>query len=449
MVDQYDTLTGQGRKLGDSEPTAELLERTLDTIKNRDLELGAFQLVTKDRARLLAQALDRQTAAGLEPGPLHGVPIAVKDLFDLRDYRTGAGSTAFQNHRADKTAECIRRIEAAGGIVVGKTAMVEFAFGGWGTNPVQGTPVNPHDANVHRIPGGSSSGSAVAVASGMVPLAIGTDTGGSVRIPASLCGIVGHKSSMGLIPRSGMRFLARSHDTIGGLGRSVREVATLTDAMAGTQKFRDCAARPLQRGSFAVLDDPAMGLLEPEVERCFWTFVDAAAESGFSVTAVRLPEQLEQLSELAGRLMSAESYVELSGLSAADWEYVTPDVRERILRGKEIPGYEYIGLLRHKERLVAKARDLLREFDGLLVPSTPIVAIPLSKVDERQTPLSTFGRFANMLNLCALSVPIGRSAAGLPIGLQVAAPSGRDDVLFQLGARFEALSGSGIGMEGS
>lgn len=292
----------------------------LDRIEAVDPELGAFVTVMRQRAIAVARARDIEASAGYIRGPLHGVPVAVKDLFDVEGIATGAGSRCLVDNIAAKSAQAVVLLEQAGAVIVGKTQTVEFAFGGWGTNPVLKTPKNPHDQDMHRVAGGSSSGSAVAVASGMVPLALGTDTGGSVRIPAAFCGVFGHKSSLGLIGRSGVFPLSTSHDTVGPIARSARDIRLATTLLSGRDpKDPATAAQPgpgrrgcLRNLKIAVLDDPSFQRLDPQVASVFDKFIsDLRTGMGYEVQSFTLPVPLEDLCAVAGNLMSAESYANL------------------------------------------------------------------------------------------------------------------------------------------
>ena len=413
----------------------------LQRMEECDGTLGAFVLPTAGRALKVAHARDVALDAGLAPGPLHGVPVAIKDLFDLAGFRTGAGSRAFPDHVAATTATCVARLEAAGAVIIGKTHMVEFAFGGWGTNPVLGAPRNPHDTACHRVAGGSSSGSAVAVSAGMVPLAIGSDTGGSIRVPAAFCGIVGYKTSTGRIDRSGMRFLSRSHDTVGPMCRTIRDAALCADIMAGSGSLVDALKTPAKVAHIAVLEDPALEMLDPEIRTAFDAALADFRRLGFKISKLRLPIPMEEMSTKAGLIMSAESYTELRGIVEAPDCQVAPEIVQRILRGNAISSADYLDLLQEKRRMTCAFEDQFRGFDALIAPATPFAPPRLDEVDERQTPLSTFGRFVNMLDMCAVSIPVGLTAGSLPIGLQIAAPNGQDAQILRIAAAMETLRG--------
>lgn len=427
-------------KTGETSAVAET-NAALQRIEVSDGTLGAFVLPMAERAQKVARARDAALEAGLEPEPLHGVPVAIKDLFDLVGFRTGSGSRAFPGHVASATATCIARLEAAGAVIIGKTHMVEFAFGGWGTNPVLGAPRNPHDTEHHRVAGGSSSGSAVAVAAGMVPIAIGTDTGGSIRVPAALCGIVGYKPSPGRIDRTGVRLLSRSHDTVGPMCRTIRDAALCADIMAGSGSLTKAIRVPCNVAHIAVIDDPALDMLNTEIRTVFDNAIADFCKLGFKVSRLRLPIPMEEMSAKSGSIMSAESYAELRDIVENPDCRIAPEIVNRILRGKQISSADYLDLLKDKHRMTVVFEDQFYGFDALIAPATPFAAPRLEEIDEGQTPLSTFGRFVNMLDMCAISIPIGLTARSLPIGLQIAAPKGHDASVLRVAAAIEVLRG--------
>jgi aspartyl-tRNA(Asn)/glutamyl-tRNA(Gln) amidotransferase subunit A len=429
--------------------SVEAVRASLGRIAQWDEALHAFVLVLGDRALAIADARDRERAAGIIRGPLHGVPVAIKDLFDIEGSRTGAGSRSFAEHRAEQSATVVLKLEQSGAVIVGKTHTVEFAFGGWGTNPVLGAPWNPHDLKLHRAPGGSSSGSAVAVASGMVPLAIGTDTGGSVRIPAAFCGVFGHKSSLGLIGRGGLNYLSPSHDSVGVLARSLRDVAMATRLLAGrdardpatfaipSDAFENPHVRPQRRLRLASLEDPALALIDSPVLAQFQNCLADLARRYGVVEAIRLPEPIESVCDKAGLLMSAESYATLRPITEDPTTDVAPEIRARINHGRSISAADLFALKELKRRWKAEFASTFAPYDLLVMPGAAILPPPIDSIDQSNMVLSIFGRFVNMLDLCATSVPIGRSPEGLPIGLQIIARGLEDQLALQLGADME------------
>lgn len=426
-----------------------LVEQQLDRIQRLDSQLHAFVDVYAEEARASARALDGLRRAGICLGPLHGVTVAVKDLFDVDGKPITGGSVAQPARISTATATAVQRLRSAGAIVIGKTHTVEYAFGGWGTNEVMGTPWNPWDLRTHRIPGGSSSGSAVAVAAGLVCAAIGTDTGGSVRIPAGLCGLVGLKTTQGLISRHGLIELCPSHDTVGPLARSVGDCALLLDAMAGADPLDPVShaapVRQLAQG-MKVLPRGARLWVLPAAERvgveaavlaAYDEALDVLKGLGMQLVDQDLPQPCAESMRIAGQLMSAEGYAQLGPLfERADLRF-DPNIRRRILLGRDISAKEYQDLLRARDRA---RRDMLAAMDGIdacVFPTNAISAIPVAEVDELATPLSRFGRFVNLMNLCALAVPAGMSPEGLPISIQFIGRSWEEPKVLRLGLGFE------------
>ncbi len=441
---------GIGERIREGQMTSlDAVRQSLAAIDRLDGKLHAFVLRLDGRALAIAAERDAERAAGHLRGPLHGVPVAVKDLFDIAGERTGAGSRAFPDHRAEASATAVRRLEAAGAVIVGKTHTVEFAFGGWGTNPVLGAPWNPHDLRVHRAPGGSSSGSAVAVAAGMVPLALGTDTGGSVRIPAAFCGLFAHKSSPGLIGRGGLRYLSPSHDSIGAFATSMRDVQAAIAFLAGPDpedpaSLAGPALLPGETGAplrLATLDDPALDLMDAEVADRFGSALATLSRRHGPVPRLRLPGTLATMCEKAGRLMSAESYRSLSDITENPATDVAPEIRARINLGREISEADVADLHRLKAAWKAEFAERFAPFDVLVMPGAAILPPPIAEIDQANMILSIFGRFVNMLDLCAASVPVGLSRQGLPIGLQLIGRSGDDGRVLALA---EDIARSGL-----
>ncbi len=439
--------------IGRSETSSvELVELYLERIGRLDPKLHAYAELFEDGARRAAEAADEARAAGRTCGPLHGVPLAIKDLFDYAGRPTQAGSDALNDRHPAVSANAVRRLEAAGMIVLGKTQMVEFAFGGWGTNPVKGTPWNPWDLETHRVPGGSSSGSAVAVAAGLAPAALGSDTGGSVRTPACWCGLVGLKTSSGLIGRGGVVPLCPTHDTVGVLARSVRDTGLLLDALAGadpedeatTEAPRISPLAGIERGirgfRLGVLGDADLARVETEVRGLFDRALADLEALGASLEEIRLPLSIEAYLAGGGDIMSVESYRHLGRYAEPDDSLVDPVVRARILRGREIAAPAYMELLETRRAAQAEFLDRLDRLDGLVVPGCHQSPVPVDQVDE-EAPPNVFGRFVNFLDLASLSLPVGCTEAGLPAGMQIVVRRFDDPLALRIGRAFETARG--------
>jgi aspartyl-tRNA(Asn)/glutamyl-tRNA(Gln) amidotransferase subunit A len=322
-VSPFSSLAQLARSLADGECSAlELADMYLDRIRQADAFLHAYAHVDEASVRLQARASDLRRAAGHPLGLLEGLPIAVKDLCEVQGQPTGCGSLAWAGRRSTVTASVVERLRSAGMVILGKTHMVEFAFGGWGTNPRLGTPRNPWDLSVHRIPGGSSSGSGVAVASGLAPAAIGSDTGGSVRIPAALVGITGLKTTTGLISRHGVLPLSTTLDSIGPMTRTVVDAALLAQALAGAD-VRDATTLGLPVADYrrALTGTPDLAGMRivalaqdqfpiagtQDVQSAYRRALQLMRDLGASVLERRFPFDFGDLMRRNGQLISAEA----------------------------------------------------------------------------------------------------------------------------------------------
>ena len=395
----------------------------LDAIEAQNDKLHAFVEVFAEAAMRRAEELDKLAAKSGPVGPLHGLPIAVKDLADLDGRAAGFGSKCYPAKREPRTAPAILRLIDAGAVIVGMTHMVEFALGGWGTNHALGTPWNPVDRNIHRVPGGSSSGSAVAVAAGLVPAAIGSDTGGSLRIPGSLCGVVGFKPTHGLIPLEGIAPLAPTFDTLGPIATNVADARRLFRVMAGLPPPAARPSRPLHVGALAPAKlDPC----DPDVLANFRRSIDALRAKGHRVESVDFPISLTEYQSLSGAMMGYEAFRHHKSRAEDMNAPLDPHVRTRLLAGRDVDDARYAELKALRTAEIAAFKAAFARFDAIILPSTPTPAIPVAEVDETTFPMSRFTRVANWLDLCAISVPNGVTRSGLPTGLQAMAIGGGD-----------------------
>ncbi|MGC2201767.1 MAG: amidase [Stellaceae bacterium] len=408
----------------------DLVDSVLRRIEAQDRKLHAFVEVYEQEARLAAEAADQAIRSGHRVGPLHGIPIALKDLIEIEGRITTGGSQVWRERRSAYTATIAHRFIAAGMIVIGKTHTVEFAMGGWGTNQHRGTPWNPWDPAIARTPGGSSSGSGVAVAAGMAPWAIGTDTGGSVRLPASWCGLTGLKTTIGRVSTYGILPLAPTLDTPGPMTHSVLDAALLYNEMQGPDPLD-----PRTRG--IVPDDPLPSLkrgvrglrlarmpeaeragVAPEVLAAYDAALDLLARLGAEIVTVQLPRRFADFTDLTGRIIGAEGYF-LVGDLVDDMSLPIDDaVRPRIASGKGVSARDYLRALSERDQAKREFAAALDGIDALLTPTTQTAAIPVDKVDQASTP-AHFTRFVNALELCALALPSGFTTTGLPLSLQI------------------------------
>jgi len=449
-------LTELSRRLAARETSSrEIVEACLSRIAALDDRLHAFVDVYSESALDAARAADLERNAGLTRGPLHGLPIALKDLLHLEGLVTTAGSKTWQGRVAVETATAVERLVGAGMIPVGKTHMVEFAFGGWGRNQPMGAPWNPWDTRRHRVTGGSSSGSAAAVAAGLAPAAIGSDTGGSIRIPAALCGLTGLKPTYGLISLAGVVPLATTLDSLGPLTHTVEDSALLTAAMAGAD-LRDeatlgapridfsaaLAGEPDVRGlrvSAVPAEDFPNGIL-PDVVRARDDAIAVLRDAGAIVESAPFPFDFEEVMVRNGRIIAAEAWALHRAYVEDEKHPIDPWVRKRIIGGKSISAADYIDELRERKRCAAVFANWMRGRDALLTPTLPITATPVEEVDEATSPLATFTRVANYLGACALSLPAGLSSDGLPLGVQLMGAPFTEAMLVQLGRAFQSAT---------
>jgi aspartyl-tRNA(Asn)/glutamyl-tRNA(Gln) amidotransferase subunit A len=400
--------------------------------------------VYRDAACAAADACDARAKNGVSLGPLDGTIITIKDLFDVAGEVTRAGSKvlADEGEPAAADAPVVRRLRAAGGVIVAKTNMSEFAFTGVGTNPHYGTPGNPADRA--RVPGGSSSGAGVSAADGMCDIAIGSDTGGSVRIPASLCGIVGFKPSRQRVPTEGAAPLSYTLDSIGPLARTVADCANADAVMAGEAPWRLSTA-PLAGLRVGVAQGMPLDNLDDTVSKRFGFALGLLEQAGCRVTPESVPLLDDMVKALRrASILVAEVYSIHGDRVMRRGGEIDPIVRARVEKGGEILAANYIWVLRERARLVAAMDARLAELDVLAMPATATVA---PRLDEVVEPKSFMARNAlllrnttigNFFDLCAISLPIPREG-GLPCGLMLFARNGQDRRLLQIAAAVERL----------
>jgi len=427
-------------------PSRERLEEALARIADPSGEGGrACLTVYREAARVSADAADARFRAGIPLGLLDGTIVSIKDLFDVAGEPTRAGSKILADAPpAAADAPAVHRLRAAGCVIVAKTNMAEFAFTGIGLNPHYGTPGNPADRT--RIPGGSSSGAAVAVADGMCEIAIGSDTGGSVRVPAALCGVVGFKPSKRRVPTEGAFPLSYTLDSIGPLARSVADCAMADAAMAGEEAatLEPHALEGLRIGIAQGL--PLRGLDEAVASRLFEA-VNELNRAGAHLS----PELFPQFDDMArinarGSIAVTEAYaIHRERLAERGAEF-DPFVRGRLERGREISAADYIVLIRDRASMVRAMDARLADLDAILLPTCAIVAPTIAECQNPDTALVRNqmalrnASIVNFFDLCAISLPLPRGD-GLPVGLMLAARNGHDRRLLRIAAAVEKLFG--------
>lgn len=435
----------------------ELTRAYLDRIQQKDGDLLAYITVLRAEALAAATAAEQEIGQGRYRGPLHGIPIALKDLVMTRGVRTTCGSRILRDWVPESDATVASRLAEAGAVLLGKLNMHEFAYGPTGMNPHHGTPKNPWGP--HRMPGGSSSGSAVAVAMGLCAGTLGTDTGGSIRIPASLCGIVGLKPTYGRVSRAGVIPLAWSLDHVGPMARTVTDAALLLQVLAGSDPADPSTATvPVPEYRQALQGDVRglrLGLpkeyffekVDPEVRAAVLQAARALEGLGASVEEVSLP-RIPHAGPAVFAIISSEAtaYHE-PYLKTRAAEYGA-DVRARLMTGQFVLATQYLKAQRARRIIRAEVDAALTRVDALLIPSTPI---PAPRTDQREVTLdgsiedarSWLTRCTRPINLTghpALSIPCGLTAGGLPIGLQLVGRNFDEATLLRLGAAYEAVS---------
>ncbi len=431
---------------------AELTEAALDRAR-RLTELNAFITVLEDRARKQARQRDEELARGQDRGPLHGIPVALKDVFCTKGIRTTCGSRIFADYVPDRDAAVVERLEAAGAVLIGKTNMHELAFGITSSNPHFGTVRNPWD--LQRIPGGSSGGSGAAVAAGMVFIAMGSDTGGSIRIPAAFCGTVGLKPTFGRVSRYGVMPLDFTLDHMGPLTRCVRDAAITLWAIAGHDPRDDTSSRrpvePYVPPREVSLAGVRIGLpenfyferVDPEAAAAVHRMARLAESLGAHIVPVRVPDIAAM--NTVGRIIVQAEAAALMERYANRREDFGADVRALLDQGRLLPATDYINAQRLRRLMRSQFRGVFGAADCLLTPTTPSAAprigqstVEFDGAEEDVRLASTrLVRAVNVLGLPALSLPCGFDRQGLPLGLQIIGRPFEEAFLFRVAAALE------------
>ncbi|WP_061796972.1 amidase [Serratia ficaria] len=395
----------------------------------------AFTQVYGEWAQRQAQAADRRRAEGKPLSALDGVPVSVKDLFDVAGQTTAAGSRVLAAApKAERHAAIVERLLQAGAVVIGKTGMTEFAYSGLGINPHYGTPANPWDRAARRIPGGSSSGAAVAVADGMCLGAIGSDTGGSVRIPAAFCGLTGFKPTARRINDGGLLPLSPSLDSIGVIAHRVADCIAL-DALIAGGPLRP-QPKTLEQARFAVPQTLVLDELQPQVAEAFQQALRRLAQAGAQIEPIPLAELAELAAiNAAGGFTALESWRWHRALIAERADDYDPRVLSRIRRGQPLGEQDLQQLRQQRADWQQRVAAAVQGFDALLMPTAPLVAPTVAELKASEEAYFRCNALAlrnpsiiNFLDGCALSLPCQRPGAA-PIGLMLAGLPMRDEAL--------------------
>jgi aspartyl-tRNA(Asn)/glutamyl-tRNA(Gln) amidotransferase subunit A len=407
--------------------------------------LRTFIHVDTEAAIEAAEAMDRLREVKAAPSPFAGIPVSIKDLFDIEGQVTRAGSRALDDSAPAKAdAPVVARLRRAGFVVIGRTNMTEFAYSGIGINPHYGTPKGAWNQSVGHVPGGSSSGAAVSVVDGMAHGALGTDTGGSCRIPAAYNGIVGFKPTQRRVLLDGGVPLSFTLDSFGPLARSVACCAVLDAVLAG-EAVVPLQPRPIRGMRLAVPTTVALDELEDAVAQAFERALEALSRQGALIERIEMPEFLDVgIMNSKGGFAAAESYAWHRYLIASHGDVYDPRVRSRILRGESLSAADYIDMLGARRSMIARAEKRIAPYDALVLPTTANTPPRIADMadDKAFTKANLLAlrncTLINMMDGCAISLPAHRESE-VPVGLMLAASGGSDRRIFELAAAIEGV----------
>jgi len=431
---------------------SQIMEAQLKRIEVIDQKLGSYQTVYKDAALALAKEADEAIANDQPLGPFHGIPFALKDIFELEGQITTCGSREMLQRISPTTGTVVRRLLEAGGIVIGKTKTVECALGGWGTNEKMGTPWNPWDLKEARVPGGSSSGSGVAVASGLASCATGSDTGGSVRLPAAFCGLTGLKVGKACLPTDGIMPLSQTLDTPGPMTRNMADLAFMFSIMQGLNS--DALENDMMTGhglfdiqmnifkglKLGIINEEERSLCTEDILESYDAALHLLVELGAELKVFKSPISYDDLAQLNGAISMYEGYRNHRDFYDDPSKKMDQNVKKRMLVGRDLTPESHAERLQKRQdnQLVFKAA--MAEFHALLTPTVLEPAPRLVDIDEDFTP-GYFTRPFNYIDMSALALPIAYSEKGLPTSMQIVVPSGKENFVIQMGTALEkALS---------
>jgi len=433
--------------------SVELTESALQNAHDLNPKFNAFITVLDDAAREQAKAMDAELSRRLDRGPLHGVPVAIKDVFETRGVRTTCGSAIFRNHVSQRDAAVVEKLAAAGAVIIGKTGMHELAYGVTSNNPHFGPVRNPRDPE--RIPGGSSGGSGAAVAAGIAFMAMGSDTGGSIRLPAAFCGTVGLKPTSGRVSRYGVMPLDFSLDHMGPLTRTARDAAVTLQAIAGFDPRDETSSRQPVADYLPPADASIRGVriglpenfyfdrLDPDVNGAVRRKAQVAESLGAHVIPVRVPD--------IGAINAVSRVILLAEASALMEKYLDKrdqfgaDVLALLDQGRLIPATDYVNAQRLRRMMQRDFAQLWRRVDCLFTPTAPMAAPRIGETtvqvgdqtEDTRLAATRLVRGINVLGLPALSVPCGVDRRGLPLSLQIIGRSFQEALVLRIAAALE------------
>lgn len=438
-MDQWRWMTaealGAGIAAGDIDPAA-LTETFLAAIAAHEYRDSIYAHVTPDRARAEARGAAERAASGLRRGPLDGVPVSWKDLFDTAGVGTEAGTALMAGRVPDRDAAVLETATAAGLVCLGKTHMSEIAFSGLGLNPVTATPPNRNTPDA--VPGGSSSGGAVSVAFGLAAAAIGSDTGGSVRIPSAWNDLVGFKPTHGRLPLTGVVPLCETFDTIGPLCRTVADAALLTAALEGS-KAPDLRGADLKGRHFAILETVVLDELRDAPKAAFQNAVERLRKAGATVSRIALPEVAEAFG-FAGPLYTADAYAWWKDRVEAAPDKMFPQILERVRGGRDVAAHDYLRHWMRLREIRAMVAAKTAHLDALIMPAAPMLPPDRARLLTDDAYYKTENllalrntRVANLLGTCSISLPTGVPSCGILLN----GTTGGDDALLRLAVAAE------------
>ena len=420
----------------------------LNRIKAVNDKLNAFIFIDEKKAINNAIAIDKLLKSGVDLGPLMGLPVAIKDICSVNNMPTTNGSIVNSDDITGKEGRLVKRLKELGCVVIGKTHTVEFALGATGLNKHRGTPWNPWDLETHRIPGGSSSGSAVAVASGLVPFAIGTDTGGSVRIPASLTGVAGLKTTKDVWPTDGIFPLSPTLDTPGPLARSFEDIKTIFETY-GSGVANDLEPVHISNLKLAKLCKPFTDDLDGEVQNAYEKICKKLKEKGATLIELDIPEALERVNLFPPIVGSEIIYAFGEKRFLENCDNMDPVTAKRAKVGLDVKSADYLKFKNRLEELEIMASDFFKDYDALISPTTVMRSMKVEdceingKLHDRSLLSSANTQPGNLFNLCGISYPIQKycndykSDTCLPVGLQVLCANGNDSKAIEIGIALE------------
>ena len=453
---QYQSITEIAPRIrnGDLSPV-DLVDSLLRQISRLEPSVNAFLEVWSDSARTAARLAEGEIKSGRYIGPLHGIPIGLKDLIDVAERKTTGGSKVLADNIANSDATVVKRLKAAGAILMGKLNLVEFAFGTTGLNPYTGDVKNPWDKT--RITAGSSSGSAAAVACGMIPGSLGSDTGGSIRMPASVCGIAGLKPTYGRIPRTGVLDLSWSMDHIGPMARTTEDCALLLNALAGSDNA-DLTSYAGPTEDFTSQLKKGLGLIrigvptnyffedpvDPEISEAVLSSINTMVLNGAEVVEVSMP-WVDKGRAINLGVIRPEAVSVHESLMAENANLYTPDLRRRIQSGSSITAIDYIHAQRARQWFNQQMSESMKQVDVLITPTVPIQTptIKQCKSDKNGEAASQLPMFTSVFDVTGQpshSIPCGFTSGGMPIGMMITGHPYDEKTVLRVGNAFEKLT---------